>query len=172
MVFPTFLNLSLNFAIRITISSQSCFLNCGVAEDSCESLDCREIKPVNPKGNQRWIFLERTDAEAEAPMLWPPDAEKWLIRKDPDAGRDWRRKEKRAAEDEMVGWHHQFNGHELGQTPGDSESQGSLACSSPWGLQRVGHNLATEQQQLFCGKIGKWAFQSAGSVLGWRGRDG
>ena len=75
-------------------------------------LDCREIKPVNPKRNQSWIFIGRTDAEAETPILWPPDVKNWLIRKDPDAGKDWRQEEKGSTEDEMVGWHHQLNGHE------------------------------------------------------------
>ena len=107
------------------------FLNCGVGEVSWESpLDCKEIKPVNLKGNQFWIFIGRTDTEAEIPILWPPDAKSWLIRKDPDAGKDWRQGEKRAAEDEMVG-------HEFEQTLGDSEGQGSLACCSPWGHKEL-----------------------------------
>ena len=76
-------------------------------------LDCKEIQPVHPKGNQSWIFIERTDAEAETPILWPPDAKNWLIWKDPDAGKDWGQEEKEMTEDEMVGWHHQLNGHEL-----------------------------------------------------------
>ena len=92
----------------------------------------KEIKPVNLKGTQPWIFIGRTDAEAEAPILWLPDAKNWLIGKDPDAGKDWRPKEKRVAEDEIVGWHHWFNGCELGQTLGDGEGQWSLACCSPW----------------------------------------
>ena len=84
-----------------------------------ESLsDSKEIKPVNPKGNQSWIFIGRTNAEAEAPIVWPPDAKSWLTGKDPDAGKDWRQKEKMAAEHEMVGWHHQLDGHEFEQAPG------------------------------------------------------
>ena len=98
-------------------------------------LDCKEIKPVNSKGNQSWVFTGRTDAEAEAPILGPPDAKSWLIRKDPDAGKDWGQEEKGAIEDEMVGWHHWCNGHEFEQVPGDSEGQGSLACCSPWGCK-------------------------------------
>jgi len=91
-----------------------------VLEKTLESpLDFKEIKPVNPKGNQPWIFS--TDAEAEAPMLWSPDAKSWLTGKDDDAGKDWRQKEKRAAGDKMVGWHHWLNRHEFEQTPGDSE---------------------------------------------------
>ena len=75
-------------------------------------LDCKEIQPVHPKRNQSWIFIGRTDAQAETPKLWPPDAKTWLIWKDPDAGKDWRQEEKGMTEDEMVGWHHQLNGHE------------------------------------------------------------
>ena len=81
-------------------------------------LNCREIQPVHPKGNQSWIFIGRTDAEAETPILWPPDAKNWLIWKDPDAGKDWRWEEKGMTEDEMVGWHHQLNGHEFEQALG------------------------------------------------------
>ena len=85
-----------------------------VLEKTLESpLDCKEIQPVHPKGNQSWIFIGRTDAEAEAPILWPPDVKNWLIGKDPDAGKDWRWEEKGTAEDEMVGWYHQLNGHEF-----------------------------------------------------------
>ena len=96
-------------------------------------LDCKEIKPVNPKRNQSWIFIVRTDAEAETPILGPPDAKNWLIRKDPDAGRDWRREEKGMTEDEMIGWHHRLNGHEFEQALGVGDGQGSLACCSAWG---------------------------------------
>ena len=96
-------------------------------------LDCKEIKSVNPKGNQPWICIGRTDAEAEVPILWPPDVKNWLIGKDPDAGKDRGQEEKGITEDEMVAWHHWLNGHESEQTPGDSEGQGSLACCSPWG---------------------------------------
>ena len=91
-----------------------------VLEKTLESpMDGKEIKLVNPKGNQPWIFIGRTDAEAEAPVLWPPDAKNWLIGKDADAGKDWRQKEKRTTEDEMVRWHHQLNGHECERTLGD-----------------------------------------------------
>ena len=90
-------------------------------------LDCKEIQPVNPEVNQCWIFTGKTDAEAETPMLWPPDAKNWLLRKDPDAGKDWRQEEKGTTEDEMVGWHHQLDGHEFQQAPGlvmDREAHG------------------------------------------------
>ena len=88
-------------------------LNYDVGEDSWESLGLQEIKPVNPKGNESWIFIGRTDAEAETTILWPPDWKNWLIGKDPYAGKDWRQEEKGMTEDEIVGWHHQLNGHEF-----------------------------------------------------------
>jgi len=103
-----------------------------VLEKTLENpLDCKEIKAVNPKGNQSWIFIGRTNAEAEAPILWPPDAKNWLIGKDPDAGKDWRQKEKRTTEDEMIGWHHWLNGREFERARGVGEGQGSWACCSP-----------------------------------------
>ena len=98
-------------------------------------LDCKEIKPVNPKGNQPWTFIGRTDAEAEALILWLPDAKSQLTGKDPDAGKDWRQEEKETTEDEMVGWHHWLNGHEFEQVPGVGDGQGSLAYCSPWGCK-------------------------------------
>ena len=89
------------------------------------------MKSVNPKGNQFWIFIRRTDAEA--PTLWPPDAKNWFIGKDPNAGKDWGKKEKGTTEDEMVGWYHWLHGHEFEQVLGDGDGQGGLACWSPWG---------------------------------------
>ena len=107
-----------------------------VWEKTLESpLDCKEMKPVNSKGNQAWKFIERTDAEAEAPILWPPDRKNWLIGKGPDAGKDWSQEEKGMTEDEMVGWHHQLNWHEFKQALRVGHGQGSLACCSPWGLK-------------------------------------
>ena len=98
-------------------------------ENTFESpLDGKEIKSVNPKGNQSWIFIGRTDTEAEAPIHWPPEAKNWLIGKDPDAGKDWRQEEKGMTEDEMIGWHHQLYGHEFEQVPGVGDGQGSLAA--------------------------------------------
>ena len=93
----------------------------------------KEIKPVHCKGNQSWIFIGRTDAEAGTPILWSPYAKNWLIGKDPDLGKDWRQEEKGMTEDEIVGWCHQLNGHEFEQAPGVGDGQGSLACCSPWG---------------------------------------
>ena len=105
-------------------------------EKTLESpLVSKENKPVNLKGNQPWILIGRTDAGADASILWPPDVKSWLIGKDPDLGKNWRQKEKRATEDEMVGWHQRFSGHELGQTPGDGEGQGSLMYCSLWGCE-------------------------------------
>ena len=95
-------------------------------------LDCKEIQPVHPKGNQPWIFIGRTDAEAVDPIFWPPDVKNRLIGKDHNVGKDWRKEAKGMTDDEMVGWHHWLNGHKFEQTPGDSEGQGSLAYCSPW----------------------------------------
>ena len=109
-----------------------------VLEKTLESpLDCKEIQPVNPQGNQPWIVIGRTGAEAEAPILWPPDVKSWLTGKDPDTGKDWGQEEKGVTEDEMVGWHHQLNGHEFEQTLGDSERQENLACCSSWGHKEL-----------------------------------
>ena len=95
--------------------------------------DSKKTKPVHPKGNQSWILIGTTDAEAEAPILWPPDVKNWLSGKDPDAGKDWRQEKKWTTEDEMVGWHHWLNRHEFEQAPGIGDGQGRLACCSPWG---------------------------------------
>ena len=104
-----------------------------VLEKTLESpLDCKGIHPVHPKGNGSWIFIGRTDVEAETPIVWPPDAKNWLIWKDPDAGKDWRQEEKGTTGDEMVGWHHPFDGREFAQAPEVGDGQGSLACCSPW----------------------------------------
>ena len=110
-------------------------LNCGFGEDSCESLDSNEIQPVHPKGNQSWIFIGRTDAEAEALIFWPSDAKNWLIGKDPDARKECRQEEKGMTEDEVVGWHYWLNGHEFEQALGVGNGQGSLVCCSPWGTK-------------------------------------
>ena len=110
-----------------------------VLEKTLESpLDCKEIQPVHPKGDQSWVFAGRTDVEAETPILWPPDAKSWLIWKDPDAGKDWGQEEKGTTEDEIVGWHHWLNGHGFGWTLGAGDGQGSLVCCSPWGHKESG----------------------------------
>ena len=117
-----------------------CFWTVVLEKTLESSLDCKEIKSVNPKGNQSWILIWRTDAEAQ--ILWPPDAKNWLIGKDSDAGKDWKW-EKGMNEDEMVGWHHKLNGHEFEQAPGVHDEQRGLACCSPWG-HRVRHNWVNE----------------------------
>ena len=112
-----------------------------VLEKTLENpLDHKVIKPVNPKGNQSWIFIGRTDAEVEAPILWPPDLENWLTGKDPDIGKDWRQEEKGTTEDKMVGWHHWLNGHEFEQAPRVGDGQGSLAAAV--------HGVTKSQTQL------------------------
>ena len=104
----------------------------GVLEKTLESpLDCKETQPIHPKGNQSWLFIRRTDVEAATPILWPPDVKSWLIWKDPDAGKDWRREKKGTIEDGMVGWHHWLNGHWFGV----GDRQGDLVCCSPWGYK-------------------------------------
>ena len=107
-----------------------------VLEKTLESpLDCKEIQPVHPKGEQSWVFIGRTDVEAETPMLWPPDAKSWLIGKDLDAGKDRGQEEKGMTEDEMVGWHHRLNGHGFGWTLGVGDGQGGLVCCCSWGCK-------------------------------------
>ena len=103
-------------------------LNCGVGEDSWDSLGLHEIQPVHPKGDWSWVFSGRTDVEAETPALWPPDAKSWFIWKDPDDGKDWGQEEKGITEDEMVGWHHWLDWHEFGWTLGVGDGQGGLAA--------------------------------------------
>ena len=112
-------------------------LNCGVGEDSLESLRLQGIKPVNPKRNQSWIFIGRTDAIAETPILWLRDVKNWLTGKDSDAEKDWRQEEKQMTEDEMVGWHYWLDGHEFEQAPWVGDGQGSLTCCSPWGHKEL-----------------------------------
>ena len=108
-------------------------LNCGVGEDSWKSLALQGDPTSHSKGNQFWVFIGRTDVEAETPILWPHDVKSWLIGKDPDAGRDWGQEEKGMTEDEMVGWHHRLDGHGFGWTPGVGDGQGGLACCDSWG---------------------------------------
>ena len=115
--------------LRKLSTEELMLLNCGVGEDSWESLGQQEIQPVHPKGNQSWMFIGRTDAETETPILWPPDVKSWLIGKDPDAGKNWRW-EKGMTEDEMAGWHHRLDGHGFGWTPAVGDGQGGLVCCS------------------------------------------
>ena len=118
-------------------------LSCNVGEDFWESLGLQEIQPIHPKGNQSWIFIKRTDAEAETPILWPPDAKSQFIGRNPDTEKDRRQEEKGMPEDQMVGWHHWLNEHEFEQTLGDGEGQGSRSCWTPWSHKE---SDATEQQ--------------------------
>ena len=122
-----------------------------VLEKTLESpLDCKEIQSVNPKGNQSWIFIVKTDTEAETPILWPPDAKNWLNGKGPDAGKDWRQEEKGTTEDEVVGWHHWLDGHEFEQAVGVGDGQGSLACYSPWGCKESDTTERLNWTELTC----------------------
>ena len=119
-------------------------LDCGVGEDSWVPWAVRRsnqsmLKEISPE------YSGRTDAEVETPILWPAEVKNWLLRKDPDVGKNWRQEEKRTREDEIVGWHHRFNGYEFEQTPRHSEGQGSMVCYRSWD-HKFGHNLATEQQ--------------------------
>ena len=151
MVFPVVMCRCESWTIKKAWVLKNWCFQIVVLEKTFEStLDCKEFKPVNPKGNQSWIFFGRTDAEAL--IVWLPDAKSWLIRKDPDAGKDWRWEEKGTTEDEMVGWHHRLNGDKFEHTLGVSEGQGSLVCYSPWGSQRVRFDWATEQQQIYKAK--------------------
>ena len=134
MVFPVVMYGQLDYG-ESWMPKNWCFWTV-VLEKILESpLDCKEIQPVHPKGDQFWLFFGRTDAEAETPVLWPPDAKSWLIWKDPDAGKDWGQEEKGATENEMVGWYHQLSGHGFGWTPGVGDGQGGLACCGSWGLK-------------------------------------
>ena len=160
-------------------------LNCGINKTLESPLDCKEIKPINPKGNKSWIFIGRTDAEAEDPILLPPDVKSWLIGKDPDSGKDWKQEEKGTAEDEMVGWHHRLDGHEFEHAPGVGDGQGSLECCSPvaksqtwlsnwtelWGLNQE-FSTFYETEALDLGR-GRTEFFSLGipADLGERGED-
>jgi len=110
-----------------------CFWTVLLEKTLASPLDCKEIQPVHPKGDQSWVFTERTDAEAETPILWPPHAKSWLIGKDPDAGRHWGQEDKGVTEDEMTGWHPRPNAHEFGWTLGVGNGQGGLVCCDSWG---------------------------------------
>ena len=136
-------------------------LNCGAGKTFESPLDCKEIRPVNPKGNQPWIFIARTDSETEVPIFWPPDANSQLIGKDPHAGKDWRQEEKEMTEDQMVGWHHHPDGHEFQHTLGDGEGKERLTCCSP-GVTKTQTQLsnwtttATDRHRLFQSLLQSW----------------
>ena len=150
---------------ELDYKESSCFWAVVLEKTLENPLDCKELRPVNPKGNQSWIFIGRTDVEAEAPILWPPDGKNWLIRKDPDAGKDWRQEEKGTTEDEMVGWHHRLDGHEFDMSldrswwwtgkPGVLQSTGS---------QRVGHDWGTELNWLTATNLRMSAYPATTSL--------
>ena len=124
-----------------------------VLEKTFESpMDYKEIQPVHPKGNQSWVFIGRTNAEAETSVLWPPHTKSWLTGKDPDAGKDWGQEEKGTTEDEMAGWHHRHNGHEFGWTLGVGNGQGGLVCCGPWGHRVSDMTKWLNWTELNCGR--------------------
>ena len=138
MVFPVVMYRCASWTIRKAELKNWCFWNVVLEKTLENPLDCKEIQPVNPKGSQPWIFIGRNaDAEAKAPVLWPPDTKSWLIRKDPDAEEDWRQEEKEMTQNKMSVWHHQLNGHEFEQALEDGEGLGNLVCCSPWGLKEL-----------------------------------
>ena len=124
------------------------YFGTAVLEKTLESpLDCKETQPVHSRGDWSWVFIGRTDVEAETPILWPPDAKSWLIWKDPDAGKEWRQEEKGTTEDKMVGWHHQLNGHGFGWTLGVGDGQGGLACCQ---ARAARYDFSTFRPLIFC----------------------
>ena len=128
-----------------------------VLEKTLESpLDCKEIQPVHSKGDQSWVFIGRTDAKAETPILWKPHPKSWLTGKDPDTGRDWGQEEKGTTEDEMTGWHHQLDGHEFGWTLGVGDGQGSLACCTSWGCKESDTTEWLNWTDVHLGDKGNW----------------
>ena len=144
-----------------------------VLEKTLESLlDCKEIQPVHPQGDQSWVFIGRTNVEAEAPIVWPPDAKNWLIWKDPDAGKDWRQEEKGTTEGEMVRWHHWLNRHEFGQTPAVGDGQGGLACCGSWGHKELDTTkwlnwTELNKHHLFMHLWGRLGSPNASNMVGW-----
>ena len=133
MVFPVVINgCELDYKENWALKNW-CFWTVVLDKTFESPLDCKEIQPVHPKGDQSWVFIGRTDVEAETPILWPPDVKSWLIWKDPDAGIDWGQEENGTTEHEMVGWHHRLNGHGFGWTPGVGDGQGGLMCCGSWG---------------------------------------
>ena len=140
-------------------------LNCGLEKTLESPLECKEIQPVHSEGDQSWVFIGRTDVEAETAILWPPHAKSWLIWKDPGARKDWGQEEKGTTEDEMVGWHHRLDGHGFGWTPGVGDGQGGLACCGSWGrkesdttewLNWTEDGTASTWDQLLIQAVPKW----------------
>ena len=127
-----------------------CFWTVVLEKTLKSPLDCKEIQPVHPKGAQSWVFIGRTDVEAETPILWTPDMKSWFVGKDPDAGKDWGQEENRTAEDEMAGWHHWLNEHGFGWTPGVGNGQGGLACCISWGCKESDMTERLNWTELYC----------------------
>ena len=133
-----------------------------VLEKTLESpLDCKEVQPVHPKGEQSWVFIGRNDADAETPVLWPPQAKSWLIGKDSDAGRDWGQKEKGITEDAMAGWHHWLDGRESEWTPGVGDGQGGLVCCNSWGRRESNMTEQMNWTEL------NWSIQAEAMMINW-----
>ena len=131
-----------------------------VLEKTLESpLDCKEIQPVHSKGDQSWVFIGRTDVEAETPILWPLGTKSWLIWKDPDAGKDWGQEEKETTEDERVGWHQWLKGHGFEKTPGIGNGQGGLACCSSWGRKESDTTERLNWIEHLFWMASSWSFQ-------------
>ena len=162
MVFPVVMSACDSWDYQESWAPKNWCLWTVVLEKTLESpLDCKEIQPVPPKGDQSWVFIGRTDAEAETPILWPPDAKNWLIGKDPDAGKDWGQEEKGMTEDEMAGWPHRLDGHEFEWTLEVGYGQGGLACCNSWGYEEsdmtecltelnwIAHSFSSKKQASF-----------------------
>ena len=133
MVFPVVMYGCESWTVKKVEHQNWCFWTVVLEKTPESPLDCKGIQSVRPKGDQSWIFIGRTDADAKTPILWPPHAKSWLIGKDTDAGRDWGQEEKGTTEDEMAGWHHGLDAHESEWTPGVGDGQGGLACCDSWG---------------------------------------
>ena len=134
-----------------------CFWTVVLEKTLASPLDCKEIQPVHPKGDQSWVFIGRTDAKAETPILWPPHAKSWLIGKDPDAGRAWGQEEKGTTEDEIAGWNHRLNGHEFERTPGVGDGQGGLVCCDSWGRKESDMTEWLNWTELNLSHISPWS---------------
>ena len=137
-----------------------CFWTVALDKTLESPLDCKEIQPVHPKGDQSWVLIGRTDVEAETLILWPPDVKSWLIWKDPDAGKDWRREEKETTEDEMAVWHHWLNGPGFGWTSGVGDGQGGLACCGSWG-----HKESDMTEWLNWTTVLQWRWASVSALM-------
>ena len=150
MVFPVVMYGCESWIIKKNWAPENwCFWTVVLEKTLGSPLDCKQIQPAHPKGDQSWISIGRTDAEAETPILWPPHAKSWLTGKDPEAGKDWRREEKGMTEDEMVGWHHWLSGHGFEQGLGVGDGQGGLECCSPRGCKESDDWVTTELNAVF-----------------------